>query len=155
MSDYIANLSRSLSNSGPNRGKRIDWIKPYSIISNCSYNAPAVSIKWYEDGTLNASVNCLDRHLRTKADQTAIIWEGDDPSQSKHISYQELYEDVCRFSNVLKSNGVKKGDRVTLYLPMIPEAAVAMLACARIGAVHSVGIWGVLSRCAGRQDCRL
>ena len=137
------------------QGKRIDWIKPYSIISNCSYNAPAVSIKWYEDGTLNASVNCLDRHLRTKADQTAIIWEGDDPSQSKHISYQELYEDVCRFSNVLKSNGVKKGDRVTLYLPMIPEAAVAMLACARIGAVHSV-VFGGFSpdALAGRiTDC--
>ena len=137
------------------QGKRIDWIKPYSIISNCSYNAPAVSIKWYEDGTLNASVNCLDRHLHTKADQTAIIWEGDDPSQSKHISYQELYEDVCRFSNVLKSNGVKKGDRVTLYLPMIPEAAVAMLACARIGAVHSV-VFGGFSpdALAGRiTDC--
>ena len=137
------------------QGKRIDWIKPYSIISNCSYNAPAVSIKWYEDGTLNASVNCLDRHLRTKADQTAIIWEGDDPSQSKHISYQELYEDVCRFSNVLKSNGVKKGDRVTLYLPMIPEAAIAMLACARIGAVHSV-VFGGFSpdALAGRiTDC--
>ena len=137
------------------QGKRIDWIKPYSIISNCSYNAAAVSIKWYEDGTLNASVNCLDRHLHTKADQTAIIWEGDDPSQSKHISYQELYEDVCRFSNVLKSNGVKKGARVTLYLPMIPEAAVAMLACARIGAVHSV-VFGGFSpdALAGRiTDC--
>ena len=123
-------------------GKRIDWIKPYSIISNCSYNTPVVSIKWYEDGTLNASANCLDRHLKTKANQTAIIWEGDDPSQSKHISYLELYEDVCRFANVLKSRGIKKGDRVTIYLPMIPEAAVAILACARIGAIHSVVFGG-------------
>ncbi len=123
-------------------GKRIDWIKPYSIISNCSYNTPFVSIKWYEDGTLNASTNCLDRHLKTKANQTAIIWEGDEPSQSKHISYLELYEDVCRFANVLKSRGIKKGDRVTIYLPMIPEAAVAILACARIGAVHSVVFGG-------------
>ena len=157
-SDYERLYSQSVSQPEQfwaEQGKRIDWIKPYSIISNCSYNAPAVSIKWYEDGTLNASVNCLDRHLRTKADQTAIIWEGDDPSQSKHISYQELYEDVCRFSNVLKSNGVKKGDRVTLYLPMIPEAAVAMLACARIGAVHSV-VFGGFSpdALAGRiTDC--
>jgi acetyl-CoA synthetase len=157
-SDYERLYSQSVSQPEQfwaEQGKRIDWIKPYSIISNCSYNAPAVSIKWYEDGTLNASVNCLDRHLRTKADQTAIIWEGDDPSQSKHISYQELYEDVCRFSNVLKSNGVKKGDRVTLYLPMIPEAAVAMLACARIGAVHSV-VFGGFSpdALAGRiADC--
>ena len=156
--DYERLYSQSVSQPEQfwaEQGKRIDWIKPYSIISNCSYNAPAVSIKWYEDGTLNASVNCLDRHLHTKADQTAIIWEGDDPSQSKHISYQELYEDVCRFSNVLKSNGVKKGDRVTLYLPMIPEAAVAMLACARIGAVHSV-VFGGFSpdALAGRiADC--
>ena len=123
-------------------GKRLDWIKPYSIISNCSYNTPVVSIKWYEDGTLNASANCLDRHLKTKANQTAIIWEGDEPSQSKHISYLELYEDVCRFANVLKLRGIKKGDRVTIYLPMIPEAAVAILACARIGAVHSVVFGG-------------
>ncbi len=156
--DYERLYSQSVSQPDQfwaEQGKRIDWIKPYSIISNCSYNAPAVSIKWYEDGTLNASVNCLDRHLHNKADQTAIIWEGDDPSQSKHISYQELYEDVCRFSNVLKSNGVKKGDRVTLYLPMIPEAAVAMLACARIGAVHSV-VFGGFSpdALAGRiTDC--
>ena len=156
--DYERLYSQSVSQPEQfwaEQGKRIDWIKPYSIISNCSYNAPAVSIKWYEDGTLNASVNCLDRHLHTKADQTAIIWEGDDPSQSKHISYQELYEDVCRFSNVLKSNGVKKGDRVTLYLPMIPEAAIAMLACARIGAVHSV-VFGGFSpdALAGRiADC--
>ena len=123
-------------------GKRIDWIKPYQTVSNVSYNKPGVSIKWFEDGVLNASANCLDRHLETKGKQTAIIWEGDDPTQSKHISYETLYEEVCKFSNVLKLNGVKKGDRVTIYLPMIPEAAVAMLACARIGAVHSVVFGG-------------
>ena len=136
-------------------GRRIDWIKPYNIISNYSYNAPDVSIKWFEDGTLNASANCLDRHLETRASQTAIIWEGDDPEQSKNISYQELYDDVCKLANVLKSKGIQKGDRVTIYLPMIPEAAVAMLACARIGAVHSV-VFGGFSpdALAGRiTDC--
>ena len=136
-------------------GKRIDWIKPYQTVSNVSYNKPGVSIKWFEDGVLNASANCLDRHLETKGKQTAIIWEGDDPTQSKHISYETLYEEVCKFSNVLKLNGVKKGDRVTIYLPMIPEAAVAMLACARIGAVHSV-VFGGFSpdALAGRiTDC--
>ncbi len=136
-------------------GRRIDWIKPYSIISNYSYNAPDVSIKWFEDGTLNASANCLDRHLETRASQTAIIWEGDDPEQSKNISYQELYDDVCKLANVLKSKGIQKGDRVTIYLPMIPEAAIAMLACARIGAVHSV-VFGGFSpdALAGRiTDC--
>ena len=113
-------------------GKRIDWIKPYNIVSSCSYKKDDVSIKWFEDGVLNASANCLDRHLATKGEKTAIIWEGDDPSESKHISYQSLYEEVCKFSNVLKSNGIKKGDRVTIYLPMIPEAAVAMLALSLI-----------------------
>ena len=136
-------------------GKRIDWIKPYHTVSNVSYNKPGVSIKWFEDGVLNACANCLDRHLETKGKQTAIIWEGDDPTQSKHISYETLYEEVCKFSNVLKLNGIKKGDRVTIYLPMIPEAAVAMLACARIGAVHSV-VFGGFSpdALAGRiTDC--
>ena len=136
-------------------GKRIDWITPYTTISNVSYNKPNVSIKWYEDGTLNAAANCLDRHLETRGSQTAIIWEGDDPADSKHISYAELHEEVCKFSNVLKSRGVKKGDRVTIYMPMIPEAAVAMLACARIGAIHSV-VFGGFSpdALAGRiQDC--
>ena len=136
-------------------GKRIDWIKPYQTVSNVSYNKPGISIKWFEDGVLNASANCLDRHLETKGKQTAIIWEGDEPTQSKHISYETLYEEVCKFSNVLKLNGVKKGDRVTIYLPMIPEAAVAMLACARIGAVHSV-VFGGFSpdALAGRiTDC--
>lgn len=136
-------------------GKRIDWMTPYTTISNVNYNKPDVAIKWYEDGTLNAAANCLDRHLETRGSQTAIIWEGDDPADSKHISYAELHEEVCKFSNVLKSRGVKKGDRVTIYMPMIPEAAVAMLACARIGAIHSV-VFGGFSpdALAGRiQDC--
>ena len=156
--DYDILYRESISdpeNFWAEQGKRIDWIKPYKIVSNCSFNKKNISIKWYEDGVLNASANCLDRHLATKGEQTAIIWEGDDPSQSKHISYQSLYEEVCKFSNVLKSNGIKKGDRVTIYLPMIPEAAVAMLACARIGAIHSV-VFGGFSpdALAGRiTDC--
>ena len=119
-------------------GKRIDWIKPYTQVKDVSYAHEDVHVRWYHDGTLNASVNCLDRHLATRSDQTAIIWEGDDPDDSKTLTYRELYEEVCRFSNVLKANGAKKGDRVTIYLPMIPEIAVAVLACARIGAIHSV-----------------
>ena len=136
-------------------GKRIDWMTPYSQVSDVSYNKADLSIRWYHDGTLNAAANCLDRHLATRGDQTAIIWEGDDPADSKHISYAELHEEVSKFSNVLKSQGVKKGDRVTIYMPMIPEAAVAMLACARVGAVHSV-VFGGFSpdALAGRiQDC--
>ena len=123
-------------------GKRLDWIKPYSKVENTLFSRDEVSIKWYEDGTLNASVNCIDRHLEKRGQQTAIIWEGDEPDQQSHISYQELYENVCRFANILKLRGVKKGDRVTIYMPMIPEAAYAMLACARIGAVHSVVFGG-------------
>ena len=119
-------------------GKRIDWIKPYTEVKDVSYAHEDVHVRWYHDGTLNASVNCLDRHLATRGDQTAIIWEGDDPGDSKALTYRELYEEVCRFSNVLKANGAKKGDRITIYLPMIPEIAVAVLACARIGAIHSV-----------------
>ncbi|MGE0109811.1 MAG: acetate--CoA ligase [Bdellovibrionales bacterium] len=118
-------------------GKNLDWIKPYTKVKNTNFTGD-VSIKWFEDGSLNACVNCVDRHLALRAQDTAIIWEGDSPSEHKHISYAELYNEVCRFANVLKKKGVKKGDRVTLYLPMIPEAAYAMLACARIGAVHSV-----------------
>jgi len=136
-------------------GKRIDWMKPYSQISDVSYDADDLHIKWYADGTLNASVNCLDRHLQSRGDQTAIIWEGDDPNHQRHISYRELYEEVCKFANVLKANGAKKGDCITIYMPMIPEATVAMLACARIGAVHSV-VFGGFSpdALAGRiQDC--
>ena len=136
-------------------GKRIDWIKPYSQISDVSYDAKDLHIKWFADGSLNAAANCLDRHLAERGDQTAIIWEGDEPDQQRHITYKELHEDVCKFANVLKANGAKKGDRITLYMPMIPEAAVAMLACVRIGAVHSV-VFGGFSpdALAGRiQDC--
>jgi len=136
------------------QGKRVDWIKPYTKVKNTSYEGN-VSIKWYEDGTLNAAYNCVDRHLKDRADQTAIIWEGDDPNESKHITYAELHDNVCRLANVLKAHGIKKGDRVTIYLPMIPEAAYAMLACARIGAIHSV-VFGGFSpdSLAGRiQDC--
>ncbi|MGF1447445.1 MAG: acetate--CoA ligase [Pikeienuella sp.] len=119
-------------------GQRIDWIKPYTKVKNTSYDYHNVSIKWFEDGTLNVCENCVDRHLKTRAHQTAIIWEADDPSISQHITYQELYEQVSKFGNVLHAMGVKKGDRVILYLPMIPAAAYAMLACARIGAIHSI-----------------
>ena len=124
------------------QGKRIDWIKPYSKVENVSYDAKNLSIKWYEDGTLNAAANCLDRHLAERGDQTAIIFEGDEPTDSRHITYRELHEEVSKFANVLKARGVKKGDRVTIYMPMIPEAAVAMLATARIGAIHSVVFGG-------------
>ena len=123
-------------------GKRIDWIKPYTKVKQTSYDPHNVSIKWYEDGVTNVAMNCVDRHLAKRANQTAIIWEGDNPADSKHITYKELHEQVCRFANVLKAHGVKKGDRVTIYLPMIPEAAYAMLACARIGAVHSIVFGG-------------
>ncbi len=123
-------------------GKRIDWIKPYSTVQNVDYMMPGVSIKWYEDGTLNAAYNCIDRHLETRGEQTAIIWEGDDPDQDARITYRELHEQVCRLSNAMKAEGVKKGDRVCIYMPMIPEAAFAMLACARIGAVHSIVFGG-------------
>ena len=117
-------------------------MKPYSEISDVSYDAADLHIRWYADGTLNAAANCLDRHLATRGDQTAIIWEGDNPKDHRAITYRELHEEVCKFSNVLKANGACKGDRITIYMPMIPEAAVAMLACARIGAVHSVVFGG-------------
>jgi acetyl-CoA synthetase len=120
---------------------RLDWIAPWTQVKNATFGPP-VSIKWYEGGKLNVSANCIDRHLETRGDQVAIIWEGDDPSESKSITYRDLHEEVCRFANVLKSRGVKKGDRVTIYMPMIPEAAYAMLACTRIGAVHSVVFGG-------------
>ncbi|MEP2436422.1 MAG: acetate--CoA ligase, partial [Roseibium sp.] len=123
-------------------GKRVDWINPYTKVKNTSYDYHNVDIKWFEDGTLNVSANCVDRHLETRGDQPAIIWEGDDPSESKVITYKQLHHEVNVFANVLHSQGVKKGDRVTLYLPMIPEAAYAMLACARIGAVHSIVFGG-------------
>jgi acetyl-CoA synthetase len=123
-------------------GKRIDWMKPFTTVKNVSYAPGAVSIKWFEDGETNVAYNCIDRHLETRGDQTAIIWEGDDPNEAKHITYRELHAEVSAFANVLKSHGVKKGDRVTIYLPMIPEAAYAMLACARIGAIHSIVFGG-------------
>jgi acetyl-CoA synthetase len=123
-------------------GKRVDWIKPYSKVKDVSYGPGNVSINWYEDGTLNVCANCVDRHLKTRGDQVAIIWEGDDPTVDQQITYRQLHERVCKFANVLKASGVTKGDRVTIYLPMIPETAYAMLACARIGAVHSVVFGG-------------
>ncbi|GLI91183.1 acetate--CoA ligase [Methylocystis echinoides] len=124
------------------QAQRIDWITPFTKVKHTSFDLHNVSIRWFEDGTTNVAMNCVDRHLPERSDRTAIIWEGDDPATSRHISYGELHEQVCRFANVLKKHGVKKGDRVTLYLPMIPEAAFAMLACARIGAVHSVVFGG-------------
>jgi acetyl-CoA synthetase len=123
-------------------GKRLDWIKPYTKVKNTSYDPNNVSIKWYEDGVLNVSANCVDRHVEKRGDQVAIIWEGDDPTQDEQITYRQLYDRVSKFANVMKAHGVKKGDRVTIYLPMIPEAAYAMLACARIGAVHSIVFGG-------------
>ena len=136
-------------------GKRVDWIKPFSKVRNVAFEGD-VHIAWYEDGTLNASHNCIDRHLPRRAEQTAILWEGDDPSEDRRVTYRELHEAVCRLANALKDRGVRKGDRVTIYLPMIPEAAFAMLACARIGAVHSV-VFGGFSpdSLVGRiRDCR-
>jgi acetyl-CoA synthetase len=123
-------------------GHRLDWFKPYTKVKNTSFEPQNLSIKWYEDGIINVCHNCIDRHLPKRGDQVAIIWEGDDPNEDKHITYKELHAQVCRFANVLKNHGVRKGDRVTIYLPMIPEAAVAMLACARIGAIHSVVFGG-------------
>jgi acetyl-CoA synthetase len=135
--------------------KRLDWVKPFSKIKNTHFGAADVSVKWFEDGTLNACYNCVDRHLAKRGDQTAIIWEGDDPKDDKKLTYKELHAEVCRFANVLKARGVKKGDRVTIYMPMIVEAALAMLACARIGAIHSVVFGGFSPEAlAGRiSDC--
>ncbi len=135
---------------------RIDWIKPFSKVKNTSFDPHNVSIKWFEDGTLNACYNCVDRHLGKRGNQTAILWEGDDPKVDKKLTYKELHAEVCKFANVLKARGVKKGDRVTIYMPMIVEAAISMLACARIGAVHSV-VFGGFSpdSLAGRiSDCK-
>ena len=123
-------------------GKRIDWFKPYSKVKNSSFDLDRVSIKWYEDGVTNVAHNCIDRHLAKRGNQVAILWEGDDPNEDRRVTYKELHAAVCKFANVLKAQGVKKGDRVTIYLPMIPETAFAMLACARIGAVHSVVFGG-------------
>ncbi len=137
------------------QGKRLDWIKPYSQVKDVSFDKADLHIRWFHDGVLNVSANCIDRHLPKRASQTAIIWEGDDPSKSENITYQQLHDEVCRMANVMKAKGVKKGDRVTIYLPMIPAAAYAMLACARIGAVHSI-VFGGFSpdSLANRiQDC--
>ena len=137
------------------QGKRLDWIKPYTKVKDTSFDADDLHVRWYYDGILNASANCLDRHLEKRGDQVAIIWEGDDPADDDKITYRDLHERVCRCANGLRSLGVKKGDRVTIYLPMIPEIAIAMLACARIGAIHSV-IFGGFSpeSIAGRiHDC--
>ncbi len=137
-------------------GKRLDWIKPYGTVRNVSFAYPDISIKWFEDGALNVSANCIDRHLATRANQTAIVWEADDPNApSCHITYGDMHERVCKLANVYKSLGVGKGDRVVLYMPMIPEAAYAMLACARIGAVHSVVFAGFSPEALGSRikDC--
>ncbi len=142
---YLAMYAASVNNPEAfwgEQGRRIDWIRPYTKVKDVSFDAKDFRIRWYEDGTLNASVNCIDRHLATRGDQVAIIWEGDEPTEDKRITYKQLYEEVCRFANVLKARGVKKGDRVTIYMPMIPEATYAMLACTRIGAVHSIVFGG-------------
>ena len=137
------------------QAQRISWIKPFSKVKDVSYSRDDLHIRWFEDGTLNACYNCVDRHLDSKRDDVAIIWEGDDPERDLTISYGELHARVCRFANSLKALGASKGDRITIYMPMIPEAAIAMLACARIGAVHSV-VFGGFSpdALAGRiEDC--
>ena len=154
---YFKEYERSLNDPEDfwaEQGNRLDWIRPFTRVKDVSFSGD-VHIKWFDDGTINACHNCLDRHLETRGDQTAIIWEGDDPNESKHITYRELHEQVCRFANALKSVGAQKGDRITIYMPMIPESTVAMLACARIGAIHSV-VFGGFSpdALAGRiQDC--
>ncbi len=140
-------------------GQRLQWIKPYTKVKDVSFDAADLHVRWYEDGELNVSANCLDRHLATRGDKTALIWEGDDPAESRHISYRELHAEVCKAANLLASLGIGKGDRVAIYLPMIPEAAVAMLACTRIGAVHTIVFAGfspdsLSSRIADSQ-CKL
>jgi acetyl-CoA synthetase len=156
---YKAMYDRSLAD--PNgfwgeQAKRLHWTKNFSKVKNTSFDKANVSIKWFEDGATNVAYNCIDRHLHARGDQTAIIWEGDDPKDAKRITYKELHDEVCRFANILRTRNVKKGDRVTIYMPMIPEAAYAMLACARIGAIHSV-VFGGFSpdSLAGRiEDCK-
>jgi len=157
---YLEMYKRSVEDPdgfwGDEAKSRVDWIKPFTKVRDVNYDTPGVSIKWFEDGTLNVSANCIDRHLATRGDQVAIIWEGDDPADDKKVTYKELHAEVCKMANVLKSRGVKKGDRVTIYMPMILEAAYAMLACTRIGAIHSV-VFGGFSpdALAGRlDDCK-
>ena len=155
-SDYEKKYNKSIKNNElfwKKEGKRITWIKPYTKIKNVKYSKDEVHIKWYEDGTLNASSNCIDRHLKDKKDKTAIIWVGDNPKDTKKITYKQLHKEVSKTANGLKELGIKKGDRVTIYLTMIPELAITMLACARIGAIHSI-IFGGFSpdSIAGRID---
>ena len=155
---YQKKYSESIKNNNEfwkKEGKRITWIKPYKKIKNVKYSKIDVKIKWYEDGTLNASANCIDRHLKDKKDKTAIIWVGDDPKDTKKISYKQLHQQVSKAANGLKKLGIKKGDRVTIYLTMIPELAITMLACARIGAVHSIIFGGFSAESiSGRvNDC--
>ena len=157
--EYEKKYRKSIKNNEEfwkKEGKRISWIKPYKKIKNVKYSKEEVRIKWYEDGTLNASANCIDRHLRDKKDKTAIIWVGDDPKESKKITYKQLHKDVCKAANALKELGIQKGDRVTIYLTMIPELAITMLACARIGAIHSIIFGGFSAESiAGRvDDCK-
>ena len=156
---YEKKYSYSLKNNDDfwkKEGKRITWIKPYKKIKNVKYSKTDVGIRWYYDGTLNASTNCIDRHLKKNKDKTAIIWVGDDPKVQKKISYKQLHKEVSKTANALKELGVKKGDRVTIYLTMIPELAFTMLACARIGAIHSIIFGGFSSdSIAGRiDDCK-
>ncbi len=155
---YAADYARSIRDPSAfwgEVGKRLDWMKPYTEVRDVSFDLHNFRIRWYGDGELNVAANCLDRHLAKRGDQTAILWEGDDPKESRRVSYRELHAEVCRFANVLKGLGVVKGDRVTIYLPMIPEAAVAMLACARLGAVHSIVFGGFSpeSLASRIQDC--
>ena len=157
---YRAMYERSIKDPngfwGEEAKKRIHWMTPFTKVKNASFGPGDVSIKWFEDGATNVAYNCIDRHLEKRGDQTAIIWEGDDPKDLKHITYQELHDEVCKFANILRNRNVAKGDRVTIYMPMIPEAAYAMLACARIGAIHSV-VFGGFSpdSLAGRiEDCK-
>ena len=157
-SQYQKKYDESIKNNNEfwkKEGKRINWIKPYKKIKDIKYSKEEVKIRWFEDGTLNASSNCIDRHLKDKKDKTAIIWVGDDPKDTQKISYKQLYQKVSKAANGLKKLGVQKGDRVTIYLTMIPELAILMLACARIGAVHSI-IFGGFSAdsISGRvNDC--
>src|ERR1039457_2739567 len=156
--DYERMYAESLEN--PERfwariGHSIEWIQGFRRVKDVSYAEGDFHIRWFADGKLNVAANCLDRHLESRGDRTAIIWEGDDPEQAAFISYRELYERVCQCANALKSLGVKRGDRVTIYLPMIPEIAIAMLACARVGAIHSVVFGGFSSEALGGRiaDC--
>ena len=136
-------------------GRRIDWIKPFTQVKDVSFAAQDFRIRWFYDGTLNVAANCLDRHLEKRGDKTAIIWEADDPQRSERLTYRELHQRVCQCANALKALGVRKGDRITIYLPMIPEIAITMLACARLGAVHSIVFAGFSAEAlSGRiADC--